>query len=619
MGHDAAGEEVIVAFDTETACFGPGNMAPPLTCVSFEYEENRGARLVHQTEAQDLVATWLAASSTLVGHNVAYDMAVLMAEYPDLIGPIFTAYEEDRVTDTMIRQQLLDIAQGCYRGYADEHGVWHKHNYSLLDVTRRLTGRLLEKDEWRMRYGEFRDVPLDWWPEGARHYPKEDARATLDCYLVQEAGKDLIPSQYHEARAALALHLMSVWGLRTNAAGVEQLRAATQAQLDDVIGVLREAGFVRADGSRDTKAAAARMEAVMGARCRRTPTGRPQLDGDSCDASEDPLLVDYGQYTTLGKVLSTDVPMLEAGTVTPVHTRFNLAESGRTTSSGPNIQNLRRLPGVREAFVPRPGHVFAMADYGALELWSLAQVQLHLFGRSHLAEVLNSGRDPHTALAADILGITYEDAAKRKKDPHDKELGHARQLSKAANFGYPGGLGPVKFVKFAASSGINISLETGKELRAAWFKRWPEMEPYFAHINDLTNNPAREATVVLPVTGMIRSGASFCAAANTYFQGLGAAAAKRALWLLAKACYADATDALYGCRPCAFIHDEIIVEVPDDDRAAERAERLSHLMREGARQVMSECVPPAEPILTRYWSKNAIPIKKDGQLVPWSE
>ncbi|NCX22192.1 MAG: S1 RNA-binding domain-containing protein, partial [Betaproteobacteria bacterium] len=85
------------------------------------------------------------------------------------------------------------------------------------------------------------------------------------------------------------------------------------------------------------------------------------------------------------------------------------------TSSSPNIQNLPRKGGMRECFVPRPGYVFAAADYEQMELRTVAQVCLAQFHFSRLAEALNAGLDPHLEMAARIVGVSYEEALRRKK------------------------------------------------------------------------------------------------------------------------------------------------------------------------------------------------------------
>ena len=264
---------------------------------------------------------------------------------------------------------LLDIAAGEFRGYlrkfdkavcevhedcdpeacgeatVKKSARWMPYNYDLDAVAYRATGKHLDKDTWRLRYGEFLHTPLHEWPEGARTYPLEDARATLDVFLKQEEHAQYIPDQFRQARAAWALHLTSVWGLRTHAPGVDKLEQETLAALAAIEGDLKTAGLVRENGSRNVKVARALMVQVcqqLGRPVRLTAKGQVSLDSDACEASEYDLLEDYAELAALKAVLAKDIPVLRAGTAYPVHTSFGMAASGRTTSSKPNVQNFRR-------------------------------------------------------------------------------------------------------------------------------------------------------------------------------------------------------------------------------------------------------------------------------------
>lgn len=643
----------VIAFDTETALIRPGCYAPPLVCVTAQIPGGDPC-IWHVSDAFDQIRLWLQSDLIIVGHNVAYDLAVLGQEFPELIPLIFKAYQDDRVTDTKIRQQLLDIAAGEYRGRPEVGGAWIKYNYDLASITKRNCGRVLKKDGWRLRYAKFRDVSLDGWrslaaymiddakvklaedpenkdlielatctPEEVITYPLEDARSTLDNYLAQAKHEDYLEDQFRQARKAWALHLTSAWGLRTNPAAVEELRKETEGLLAEIEQGLIDAGLVRPDGSRDTKKAAALMVEVCereGLEIRKTAGGGVSLDSDACKATEDPILEDYAELSTLKAVLAKDVEALKKAEVYPIHTSFGLAESGRTTSSRPNVQNWRRKSaeggaGIRECFVPRPGHVFIQADYDQLELRTLGQVCVSLFGRSELASALNAGIDPHLALAANILRISYEEAAANRKRP---DVDNARQTAKVANFGFPGGLGAQKLILFARKTyGVELDLARANELREEWFERWPEMREFFNYVSELAQNP-HGATVKQLFSNRIRGGCRYTAACNSYFQGLGADATGHALWLVVRACYAEPSSPLYGARVVNFVHDEVIAEFPECDRAHEAAEEMARLMVHGANEFLPDVPSKTEPLLMRYWSKDAKRILDErGRLVPW--
>ena len=636
----------VLVFDTETTLFRPGAMAPEAVCFTWQ-RPGEEPQIIHADDPQalPLATSWLADSQLLLGgHHVAYDLAVLCAKWPELVPYVFKAYDEDRITDTKIRQQLLDIAGGEFRGYlhrfdkrvCKEHDEcdpetcpqavekkgarWVPHEYTLDAVGYRATGRRLDKDTWRLRYGEFLHTPLDEWPEGARTYPLEDARMTLDVFLKQEEHVQYIPDQFRQARAAWALHLTSVWGLRTHGPGVAKLEQETVEALAAIEDGLKQAGLVRANGSRDTKAAKALMVQTceeLGKPVRLTPKGGVSLDSDACEASDNDLLEDYAELTSLKAVLAKDIPVLRAGTEFPVHTSFGMAASGRSTSSKPNVQNPRRLPGIRECFTPREGKVFAQADFSGLELHTLAQVCVTLFGQSHLAEVLNAGLDPHTAFAADILGVSYEECLKRV-EAGDAEADNARQTSKVGNFGFPGGLGAESLCLFARKTyHVFLTEDRARELKEQWLGRWPEMRLFFQHVGDLVNEDTGLAVVEQIFSKRWRGGAHYTAACNSFFQGLGADAAKRALYLVSRDCYARPESVMYGSRPVNFVHDEIILETDDTPAAHDVAMELGRVMVAGANEFLPDVPARIKPLLARCWSKKSKQVFEDGRLVPW--
>jgi len=614
-------------------------------------------------------------------------MAVMGAEYPDLVPGIFAKYDRNEVTDTMLRQKLLDIAGGIYRGHPNEKGGWVKINYSLFDLAKRHLGVTLSKDTWRMFYRHFRDVPLEQWaahaltvkelyrpdlerllakqaenprtfedkealahvkgmiasdPSDVVRYALDDASTTMGVFLSQEAHLSYLDDQYRQARKAFWLHLASAWGLRTNGPGVERLREETETARDEVKGRLMDAGLVRKDGSRDTKTATAYMLDTcvrLGMSVRRTDGGEGKtdeqlradlagvsLDGDACEATGDALLEDYATYSTLGTLLSKDVPALSLGTTWPIHTRFDLAETGRTTSSKPNVQNWGKKGGARECFTPRPGYVYAVADVDQLELRTLAQVCLVKLKhhRSRLAEVLNAGIDPHTDFACAATGMAYEEGI-RLKEANDAAFDDTRQAFKFTNFALPGGVGPAKMVVIARGQGIDLGrgqgpdaeLARARDLKAAWFVQWPEMREYFRFIESLKNPETGLFDLVQLYTNRHRGGARYTACANSWFQGLGADGAGEAGWLIAQACYVDRNSPLFGSRVVNHSHDDFVAETLDGPNAHDAATELGRLMVRGFGRYTPDVSQKVKPYLTRVWGKKAKAVYSGGRLVPW--
>lgn len=608
-----------ITFDTETALIRPGRQAPPLVCMSYDDD---GVHLVGHEEAPRLMAEFLASGRLLVGHNVAFDLGVIAAQEPSLLPAIFQAYEDGRVADTMIRQKLIDIAEGTYRGFVHSDGKVVKVKYGLADLCLRHLEVELPKTEIRLQYEKLRGVPINEWPELAREYALTDAAVTALVYEAQQAGEwaMYLNDQYRQSAAAWWLWLMSAWGLRTDAEGVKRFAEELQVEFDEIAGRLREAGMIRPNGVRDTKAVKAHMVHVCmkkGVQPALTPKSGVMLSADVCEATGDELLVKYARLSSLKKQLSTDIPLLQEGTVMPIHTYFEtLAETGRTTSS-PNIQNLPVYGKMRECFVPRPGMVFASADFDGFELRTMAQVCVSRFETSQLAEALNAGLDPHLVVAGKILGITYEEA-KARHAAGDDEVYRARQTGKVCNFGFPGGLGATSLVVFAKKNyNVDVTEEQAKKLKVDWLAAWPEFKTFFSRIGDMFEK--EDPQLVQAFSSRFRGGASYTQLCNSEFQGLAADCAKIAGFLVAKACYVDRSSPLYGSRPVNFVHDEFIIETPEAG-APEAAEELARLMVLGAGKFLPDVPPKASPLLMRRWSKRAKAVRgSDGRLVPWEQ
>ncbi len=608
----------VVAVDTETCLISARCKAPPLVCVTYARQNQPPPGLLKwdDTRNYDILVDWLT-HHTIVGANIAYDMGVLAAQWPHLLPLIFQAYEDNRITDIQLRQRLIDIAHGELDH--PKHRVG-KGCYSLQALAKRHLGIELDKDTWRLGYGELRNVPVEQWPEGARKYATDDAVSTLRVYEAQEPFMPLLADAFRQAKHAFWLHLMSCWGFRTDLEKVQALEAAILRELEKVKAELIHAGLLRPNGTRDTKAAKARMVECGGTKV--TPKGDVSLDDEACRASGDPVLEAYAEYTHLTGLLNKDILALKQG---EIHARIQpLLETGRISAGGNvedggyNITNPARKGGVRECFIPRPGYLLVDSDFDGLELRTMSQVCLHLFGESRMAEALNAGQDPHLVMAAGLLGCDYETAAARykAKDPAAKE---ARQFSKIANFGLAGGMGANTFVEYAKNNGIIITLEKAYELKQAWLRTWPEFRRYLAWVGQLTETGPAQVEQLF--SGRFRGGLGYSQCANTLFQGLGADAAKAAGWAIARACYDESQRSiLFGCRIVAFVHDQFLVEVPDDDLAHERAQEVGRLMCEAAGQWLPDVPPTTTPCLSRCWSKDATAVyDATGRLIPFDD
>lgn len=637
----------LFTFDTETFLIQPGEQVPQMVCMSFAIDGGPGHLLhVNDPVAYRVLRDALESGMRILGHETAYDVLVTSRQWPDLFPLWIQAYDQDRVTDTGIRAKLIDIALGQRKFVWDEEEESvKKTSYNLGALAQRYLKRKLDKDTWRLRYGELYPFPVEAWPAGAQEYPKADVEVPRDIYGLQESSAAYLEDQYRQARAGLWLKAMSAWGFPTSPEGVEKFRLSVKGEYDELVSHLIRVGLRQPDGiwahdsrpdakkphragdvnpgKRNMKLAREKLVAAYYAQGRDYPksdTGLPSLSATSCKESGDPDLMAMGKLGPINAAMVKDYPMLLSGTTTPIHSYFEvLLETGRTSSSKPNIQNPRRAFGVRECFVPRPGKVLVSADYGKLELCTLGQVCIQVLGWSTLADALNAGKDPHLMIAATILGRPYDDVHARyaveDKDAAEwKAIDDARQSGKVANFGYPGGLGYAAFTDFAKDQyGVILTEAEARALKEYWQATFPEMRLYLDWIGRLVESPG--ASVCHLYSNRWRGNVRFTQAANSFFQGLGGDVAKAAGWLIFKACYLDTSSPLYGSRILNFVHDEFILEC-DPGIAHECALELSHLMVEGARPWLPGVNIEAVPLISRRWSKKAKPVWKDGRLVP---
>ena len=603
----------MIGLDTETCLITPEDPTPRIVCLSYHLE-GQGSGLVDKHSAVSVAADILATGEPVVGHNITYDMRVLVRAGLDE-NLVWEAYDNGRIVDTKVKAWLDDIARGVYQGA-------RKGAYTLAACMARYLGEHLEKeDTWRLRYGELIDTPIGEWPEAARTYPLSDAEAPVRLFrAIRTKGDGTTPDLERQCAHMWWLSLMASHGMTVDQERVAALFSQITTDAGEIarqLLPLKWVSFDRKGLHRHPSRVAAYMKKI-GKDDRKTKKGAISIDAVACEQSGDENLAAYGKLSRLLDAISKDSKYLG----TPVvRCSYGLAESGRTTCWGPNLQNLKketfeakgapRILGIRECLIPRPGHLFAGADYDGLELRTMAQVCLSVLGQSRLADVLNAGRDPHCEVASRILGCTYDEAVARKSD---KGEGYrARQTGKVANFGFPGGLGAKRLVEYAAGPAYRVTLteDQARDLKRTWLDTYPEFDRYFRWINQVVE---RGEPLEQLFSGRLRGGLGFTDAANTAFQGLGGDASKAAGYALMRACRVGS---LRGCMPVVYVHDEFLVEVPED-RAHECAEEMARIMVEAAQVFLPHVPPTAEPYLARRWSKGAHRIvDNQGRLIPW--
>lgn len=618
--------------DNESHLFRPGLMVPPMVCTSVALDPHN-AVLFHRRDPRiaSVLRQLLEGAATgrviLVGQFIAFDLVMWANEFPELLPLVFAAYDRDGVTDTKLRQKLLDIAAGAL--------VKEEKAYTLQKIAERWQyPHPLDKDTWRLRYGEFENVPCEAWPAGAVEYSLHDAKAPVWVAQCQEQyAEQYLADEFRQARADFALHTVAAYGMVTDPIMCAKYRREVETVVDSLTQRLKDAGLVYKDraGEYHKKAKLAQKYAeiawnklcdVMGMDLpteARTATGY-SLSEDALKLLGDDLLSAYQEFGSKSNRINR-VEELEAGIRHPIHTSFDtLKITGRTGSYKPPMQNRPKNMGDRECIVPRPGNVFLNADVDGLELRGACQSMIYAGISPRMAHVLNGRElnDPHSYIAAEVLGISLEDAHRRKNDPADLIYDEARQTGKVANFGLLGGLGATRFIKQArAQYKVTLNMAQAKKLIDTWHRTWPEMRQYFNWINSLCSGGGGRATVTHFVSDRVRGNAPYTEACNLFFQGLGADATKDATYALVKECLIG-TGPLAGCRVVHFIHDEWLIEAPEDSRLAERMAYMEHIIATTMNRWLPDVPVRAKPKAVRRWSKAAKSVKDAaGNPVPW--
>lgn len=273
----------VIGFDSETERFRVAVMAPEAIC--FQYSEvfaggavGAGEVLLAPDGLERLIVHVRDFDTLLVGAETSYDVMVSVTTADllrqrtgkgitghELLTLWCAKYDADLVTDVLIRQKLIDLARGCYRYERDDNGrTIGVNGYGLAQVARRYCGMDLDKtNPWRLRYAELKNVPVAQWPAEAYDYARDDPIATAASWVGQyrpsiriaqnfpgygpiEALKD----EYRQARGALWLKAMSVYGLRTDPKAIAKFEYYVRDQYERCAEELIAAGLIRIEHTR---------------------------------------------------------------------------------------------------------------------------------------------------------------------------------------------------------------------------------------------------------------------------------------------------------------------------------------------------------------------------------
>ena len=279
-----------------------------------------------------------------------------------------------------------------------------------------------------------------------------------------------------------------------------------------------------------------------------------------------------------------------------LHSNYRqILNTGRISSSHPNLQNIPSDPGFRKAFTSPQGWKIVNADYSGQE-------QIILANKSMDDDLIyfysqNLG-DMHSFVASKIFpelaGLSLDEIKEKHKDK--------RQIAKAAGFAINyGGNG------FTIAANLGIAQKLGDQVYEAYFKAFPGLKKYFNEVQSLAHK--RGYILIDPITGRKywfkyprsnkAKGEVDRAALNYPIQGEAGGITKLApilfrSWILEN----NLQDVVFITN---LVHDEINVEARDD-YAQLAADNLERCMKEAADKWCKTIPLGADAVITNYWT-----------------
>ena len=570
----------IFALDTETTSKDPTRAG--LVGISFSYMENQGFYIpvghtspgeVEQPAKEDILRIFKPVLENpevkKVGQNIKYDYIVLSRFGITLRGISF---------DTMIASYLLNPST---RGHSLDNIAMTLFGHKTISYEE-VTGK------GKNQIG-FQDVPI---PE-AMNYAGEDADLTFMAYQtlkksIQDNGlSDLMDTI--ETPLIQVLAKMEMEGIRVDVHALKQLSETFDRELKQ----LEQEIYILA-GEEFNINSSQQLGAILFEKLKLATGKKTKMKtGYSTDVEfltklapthelPDKLL----RYRTLDKLKSTYADALQELVHTDtgrIHTSFNqtIAATGRLSSSNPNLQNIpiRKEEGkkIRQAFIPKEGHILMSADYSQIELRILA----HCAEDEILMEAFKNGEDIHTRTAREVFQVLPEFITD-----------DLRSQAKAINFGIVYGMSG-----FRLANDLNISRKMATAYIDNYFKRYSGVKKFIDATIENTRKTSETATLfgrkrrlddINSANANVR-GFAERAAVNTPIQGSAADLIKLAMIKLDEALQKNQMAA----KMLLSVHDEIIFECPVEEK-----DRLTAL----AKDIMEHVHPLKVPLKVNFGS-----------------
>jgi DNA polymerase I len=291
-------------------------------------------------------------------------------------------------------------------------------------------------------------------------------------------------------------------------------------------------------------------------------------------------LLDYRKKTTeetFSKSLSKHIHPITK----KIHPKYNQigAVTGRFSCSDPNLHSIPKDEKFRSCFIPEPGYKLVIADYSQIELRIAAEITED----KRMIKAFKKGEDLHRLTASLIT-----------KKPLDQVTDEDRRVAKPVNFGLIFGMGPKRLQIYAQESyGVEMSEKKATAFRERFFKGYPELTKW---IRKIGKNKSKETRTLSGRRRQWQESAKLTELCNAPIQGTGADIVKEALGMLMKSLKGT------GSRIIGCIHDEILVEAPEDS-AEEVAKALKKTMEKAGKKYLKKVPVIADVEVANSWAE----------------
>ncbi|MCP5244745.1 MAG: DNA polymerase I [Burkholderiales bacterium] len=548
----------LVSIDTETTGLNP--MQARLVGISFSVESLHAAYLplehdyidapvqLEMASVLEKLKPWLEnPGKPKVGQNLKYDKHVFANHGICLNGIMH---------DTLLQSYVLES---------------HKpHNMDSL-AQRHLDIKTISYDDVTGKGAQripFSAVSL----EKATEYAAEDADVTLRLHQSLYPGIQADDRQNHIYRAIEMPAMEVLFAMERQGVLLDiQLLHRQSNELNEKLNALEQQAFSITGHSFNLNSPKQIQEILFNQLklpvIKKTPKGVPSTNEDvlqklALDYPLPKILLDYRVLAKLKSTYTDKLPQMVNPDTGRVHTNYAqaVAVTGRLASSDPNLQNIpvRTTEGrrIREAFIAQPGSQIISADYSQIEL----RIMAHISQDKGLLKAFAAGEDIHSATASEIFAVPVEEIDQEK-----------RRYAKVINFGLIYGMS-----EFGLATQLNIERSAARAYMDRYFSRYPGVADYMDRIRNRARENGFVETVLgrrlwLPdinnANGNRRQGAER-AAINAPMQGTAADIIKLAMI----AVYQWLSEEKLKSKLIMQVHDELVLEVPDDEVDRIRAE-----------------------------------------------